>query len=164
MNEIRDASIPEVEIIQDIAQRTWWPVYSPILSKGQIEYMLSTMYSTPAIQGAMQDGSQTFIILYEDGIPKGFAAYGAWKEDSNNWKISKLYVLPDEHGKGLGRMLLDEIRNRAAQNKLEKLILNVNRYNPAVNFYKRYGFDILREEDGPIGPYVMNDYVMQLPV
>ncbi len=164
MNEIKDASITDVEIIQDIAQRTWWPVYTPILSKGQIEYMLSTMYSTPVIQGAMQDGSQTFIILYEDMIPKGFAAYGNWKEQANTWKISKLYVLPDHHGKGFGRMLLDEIRNRAGQNKLEKLLLHVNRFNPAVNFYKRYGFDILREEDAPIGPYIMNDYVMHLAI
>lgn len=164
MIDIRDASFTEIEIIQDIVERTWWPVYSSILSKGQIEFMLSEMYSTSAIHSTMKDGSQHFIILYEDGVPKGFASYGSWKEQANAWKISKLYVLPDEHGKGLGRMLLDEIRKRAGQNKTENLILNVNRYNPAVNFYKRYGFDILREEDGPIGTYVMNDYVMHLPV
>lgn len=164
MTEIRDASFPDIEIIQNIAQRTWWPVYSLILSTEQIEYMLAEIYSTPALDGVMKDGSQRFIVLYEGGVAKGFASYGVWKDQVDTWKIAKLYVLPDQHGKGFGRMLLDEIRHRARQNQIKTLVLNVNRYNPALDFYKRYGFDVLREEDIPIGPYFMNDYVMHLPV
>ena len=39
--------------------------------------------------------------------------------------------------------------------------LNVNRHNPALAFYERLGFQQHREEDIPIGPYWMNDYVMR---
>jgi diamine N-acetyltransferase len=41
------------------------------------------------------------------------------------------------------------------------LDLNVNRHNPAKSFYEKIGFTVLREEDVPIGPYWMNDYVMR---
>jgi hypothetical protein len=37
----------------------------------------------------------------------------------------------------------------------------VNRYNNAKSFYEKMGFAIVREEDIPIGPYWMNDYVMR---
>jgi ribosomal protein S18 acetylase RimI-like enzyme len=40
--------------------------------------------------------------------------------------------------------------------------LNVNRYNPAKDFYEKLGFKIILEEDIPIGQYWMNDYVMRL--
>ena len=42
------------------------------------------------------------------------------------------------------------------------LLLNVNRHNKAISFYKKYGFDIIAEEDIDIGNgYYMNDYVME---
>ena len=43
--------------------------------------------------------------------------------------------------------------------------LNVNRNNPAIGFYHRFGFQILRQGDFPIGNgYYMNDYIMGLEV
>ena len=41
--------------------------------------------------------------------------------------------------------------------------LNVNRNNPAINFYSRFGFKILRQGDFHIGNgFYMNDYIMGL--
>jgi ribosomal protein S18 acetylase RimI-like enzyme len=42
------------------------------------------------------------------------------------------------------------------------LDLNVNRNNQAKHFYEKIGFNVIREEDIPIGPYWMNDYVMRI--
>jgi diamine N-acetyltransferase len=110
----------------------------------------------------MEDKSQVFLLLYEQNVPKGFAAYGAWGEKPGTWKIHKLYVLPESQGKGFGKELLNKIKQRAKPNGVTTLVLNVNRQNPAFSFYKGYGFSVLREDDIPIGPYWMNDYVMTL--
>jgi hypothetical protein len=43
------------------------------------------------------------------------------------------------------------------------LHLNVNRFNPSVEFYKHLGFKVVAEEDIDIGrDYFMEDYIMEL--
>lgn len=161
---IDDASKKDVTEIRKLAEKTWLPTYSPILSTEQIQYMLDTIYDEASISRTMEEDEQHYILLRENNIAQGFASYGVWKEHSNKWKIAKLYVLPESHGRGLGRKLLEEIIERARNAGMEAVILNVNRYNPAFTFYKKIGFTVLREEDIPIGPYWMNDYVLQLKI
>jgi diamine N-acetyltransferase len=161
MIHIADASESSIPLIQKLAEQTWWPSYGPILEKDQIEYMLDTIYSAETMNEAMKSGSQRFLILYENEEPMAFASYGKWDDDITVWKIFKLYVLPQCHGKGFGKKLIDEICSRANAKGVKTIVLNVNRNNPAVQFYRKTGFVVLREEDIPIGPYWMNDYVMK---
>ena len=162
MIEIRDASGHDIPAIQELAEEIWWVVYPSIIEREQIAFMLGTIYSTGTMQKSMRDGSQTFLLLSEDNVPKGFASYGTWPDDPALWKVHKLYILPDCQGRGFGRMLLDEIRARANRAGVPGITLNVNRNNPAFHFYLRYGFSVLREEDIPIGEFWMNDFVMKI--
>lgn len=164
MIEIRNASASDIPTIQEMAEKTWWVVYPPILEKEQIAHMLATIYSADVMHSSMQNNSQIFLILSDDGASKGFASYGPWAEDQNIWKIHKLYILPDCQGRGFGRRMIDEVRSRADNINVNAIVLNVNRFNPAVNFYLRYGFKIIREEDIPIGEFWMNDFVMRLDI
>jgi diamine N-acetyltransferase len=161
MLSFEDASVKDIPIIQEIAERTWWPTYTPILSEQQLRYMLDRIYSHETLNAVMQDGSQKFILLKNDSTVEGFAAYGERKEDHRIFKLHKLYVLPENHGKGYGKLLIEEVKRRIGGNSTA-LDLNVNRYNPAKSFYQKLGFKIIREEDVPVGPYFMNDYVMRL--
>jgi diamine N-acetyltransferase len=162
MFNISQASEKEIPLIIDIAEKTWWPTYSQIISPEQIRYMLDTIYSPDTLKKHIVDGSQTFLILWEAGEPQGFAAFGMRPGDIGVFKVHKLYVLPARHEKGRGKALLDEIKNRLLQQDIHILDVNVNRFNPARIFYEKRGFKLLREEDVPIGPYWMNDYVLRL--
>jgi diamine N-acetyltransferase len=158
---ISNASKKDIPVIQSIADRTWWATYSSILSKEQLRFMLDYIYSTEMLENVMNNHSQRFILISDNG-PQGFASFGPRKEDRSIYKLHKLYVLPANHGKGYGRMLLDEVKNRMHQESIWTLDLNVNRYNPAKTFYEKLGFKVIYEEDVPIGPYFMNDFVMRL--
>jgi diamine N-acetyltransferase len=162
MISISDASAKDIPVIQTIAETTWWATYSSILSKEQLGYMLDHIYSTDMLTKVMSDQSQSFIIISDERGPQGFASYGKRKEDPTVYKLHKLYVLPDNHGKGFGRMMIDEIKKRMTGLGTSTLDLNVNRHNPAKTFYEKLGFKVIYEEDVPIGPYFMNDYVMRL--
>jgi diamine N-acetyltransferase len=164
MQKILHATPKDIPIIRSLAEETWWPTYSSIISVEQIRYMLDTIYSPNQLETAMKSGSQTFVILHDDNGPQGFASYGIKNDDSSTCKVHKLYVLPGNHGKGYGKFLIDEIRLRALNLQAHKLELNVNRQNPAIGFYEKLGFRKIKEEDVPIGPYWMNDYVMRLEV
>lgn len=157
-----DAGIADIPAIQDIAEKTWWPTYSKIVTKEQIRYMLDTIYKTEKISETMVDGSQRYILLNVDSVTEGFAAFGPRKEDPSVFKLHKIYILPENHGKGYGRLLIEEVKRRSKNEKIGILDLNVNRYNNAKTFYEKLGFSVIAQEDVPIGPYWMNDYVMRL--
>ena len=158
MIEIKTADKTNVPLIQQLAYTIWSVAYKDILSKEQLAYMLDTMHSIKALTKLIDDGHQ-FIIPYKDGVAKGYACY---KMHPDKVKIEKLYVLPDEHKKGIGKLLVNYIIEKVSL-QLHLIELNVNRHNGAIDFYKRIGFKIVNEVDIPIGEgYFMNDYVMAL--
>jgi diamine N-acetyltransferase len=162
MIEIVDASIEDLSTIQEMAERTWWPTYGKILTPVQIRFMLDNIYNTGTLRTAMEDGSQQFILLKNETVCQAFASYGQRKENPVVYKLHKIYVLPENHGKGYGALMIQEIKKRLLAQNIRILDLNVNRYNAARNFYEKIGFEVIREEDVPIGPYWMNDFVMRL--
>jgi len=162
MIKITDATIDDIPTIQDIAEKTWWPTFSKILPAEQIRYMLDTIYDGSTLAKSMADGSQRFILLEAESRRCAFAAYGPRKENPEIIKLHKIYILPECQGKGYGVELIDEIKRRLIAQKLSILDLNVYRYNKAKTFYEKLGFNVIAEEDLPIGPYRLDDFVMRL--
>lgn len=162
MFKILPAIEGDIPAIIRIAEAAWWPTYSPILPAEQIRYMLEAIYNPDTLRVHMKSGSQKYLILSSGGIAQAFVSYSPRDDDRRIYKIHKLYVLPDNHNKGYGRALIEEIKSRLSEKDIHVLDLNVNRYNTARHFYEKAGFKVIREEDVPIGPYWMNDFVMRL--
>ena len=162
MFKIRPATEQDIPAIIQIAEQTWWPTYADILSTAQLRYMLDQLYAPEILHSHITNGTQTFLILVSENTPQGFAAFSSKPDEPGVWKIHKLYVLPQNHKRGWGRELVEAIKTTAVSKGIRTLDLNVNRFNTARQFYERLGFRVIKEEDVPIGPYFMNDYVMRL--
>ncbi|MFD0766655.1 GNAT family N-acetyltransferase [Mucilaginibacter lutimaris] len=158
---IREATVADVDDILQIAEQTWWPTYEPLLGKEQVAYMLGELYTAEKIGRQISEKQQIFLLLMEDGQPVAFAAYSPRQEDAEIYKLHKLYCLPATQGKGYGKILINAVADKALEAGKRMLELNVNRYNNAKSFYERMGFQVIYEEDIPIGQYWMNDYVMR---
>ncbi|MES2376854.1 MAG: GNAT family N-acetyltransferase [Bacteroidota bacterium] len=161
MYTIREATIHDIATIRQLAHEIWWPTYSPILKTEQIQFMLGEIYSYEKLTDQIEQGIQTFLLLSEGETPVAFAAYSPREDDPEIYKLHKIYCLPSTQGKGYGKILLNEVINNVIEAGKSVLELNVNRYNNAKSFYEKMGFSIAYEEDIPIGPYWMNDYVMR---
>jgi GNAT superfamily N-acetyltransferase len=161
MFKIRQAAIDDVATIIDIAEKTWWVTYSPILEKEQIRFMLDEIYSFDKIYSQIKNNTQTYLLLEEDGKPVAFVGYSPREEDPEIYKLHKLYCLPETQGKGYGKILINTVAEKTLEAGKHILDLNVNRHNKAKNFYEKMGFIVAYEEDIPIGTYWMNDYVMR---
>jgi len=158
---IRQATINDVETIRTLAEEIWYDAYLSILTKEQLDYMLTEIYSTQKLTDQIENNLQTFILLVEDEQTVAFAAYSPREENVDIYKLHKLYCLPSTQGKGYGRVMINEVSNKVLEAGKSILELNVNRYNKAKNFYEKMGFTVAYEEDIAIGPYFMNDYVMR---
>lgn len=160
MFEIRNAGLEDIPLIQQLNLQVWPQTYALILTPDQISYMLEMMYSSDSLIQQMTIEGCQFIIIYEDGNPVGFASYA--ETEPHNWKLHKIYVLPDQQGKGVGKKLIDHIIEQIKKKDGRSLKLQVNRNNKAKDFYERLGFHVAEIADFDIGNgFYMNDYVME---
>lgn len=164
MISLRRAKEEDLPTIQAIGTTTYGPTYTHFLGQEQVDYMLGQFYSIAALTSQLIDG-HIFIIAQEGSKDLAFASYAVIEKDYRIVKLHKLYVLPEAHGKGLGKFLINEVRNKAEELGAKGLQLNVNRYNKAKDFYEKAGFKIIETVDIEIGNgFYMNDYIMELPL
>lgn len=153
----REDDIPD---LQAMARRTWEPTYLPIIGQKQVDYMLDKMYNTGVLLEEMMKG-YLFLIAEDNKESLGFASYSLTDPENFIYKLHKLYVLPEAHGKGVGKLLINEVVNKVRNGGGKTLELNVNRENAARDFYLKAGFEIKETVDIEIGNgFFMNDFVM----
>ncbi|SDL44746.1 L-amino acid N-acyltransferase YncA [Pedobacter sp. ok626] len=161
---LRNGKEEDIESIQKMANKTWPAAYSDIISAEQIAYMLDKMYNKGELLSQFQKG-YTFLIAEENDVDLGFASFSIHDSTNCIYKLHKLYVLPEAHGKGLGKLLINEVVNMVRRAGGKSLELNVNRDNKATKFYLKAGFNVKETVDLDIGNgFLMNDYVMELAI
>lgn len=164
MFRVSQASLNDIPIIQEIAQKTWPEVYGAILSDRQFEYMMNLMYSEESLQNQFKN-QHLFYLAFQENSCLGFVSCENNYHNSKVTRIHKIYILPQAQGKGIGAMLMDTVVALAKDNQSEMLSLNVNKYNKALNFYLKIGFTIATQEDIEIGNgYLMEDYRMEMKI
>ncbi|MDH6309269.1 GNAT superfamily N-acetyltransferase [Dysgonomonas sp. PFB1-18] len=159
--EIVEASKDHIFVIRLLADKIWPLAFQEILTKEQTAYMMEMMYSADSLENQMDNGHH--YLLAKDGDEYlGYVSYELNYKDTDATKIHKIYVLPSLQGtKGVGRSFIEAVTEKAKENGNKELSLNVNRFNKAINFYNRMGFEIARSEDIDIGNgFLMQDYVM----
>ncbi|TCD29556.1 GNAT family N-acetyltransferase [Pedobacter psychrodurus] len=161
MITLRKAKEEDIEIIRDIAAVTWPSTYLDIIGQAQIDYMLDKMYNKGELLKQFMEGH--IFLIAEDGENQyGFAGYSIVGHEERIYKLHKLYVLPSAHGKGVGKILINEVFNQVKDAGGSALQLNVNKHNKAKDFYLKGGFTVKESVKLDIGEgYFMDDYVME---
>lgn len=150
--------------IRAIAQEVWPIAYGTILSQQQMDYMMEMMYSIPSLQKQAATDKE-FILAMENDQAVGFASYEFNYDGTSKTKIHKIYILSNQQGKGIGKILVDYIKDEARKENQKTILLNVNKYNVAQHFYKKIGFETISEEVIDIGNgYIMDDFVMEISI
>ncbi len=154
---LREVSSPtDAELVADLAERCWRHHYTPIIGEAQVDYMLTKFQSTPAILEQIAEGRDYRLI--EDESPLGYLA----TDLSDQLFLSKLYILPEQQGRGAGRWAVEELAK--AHPDLE-IHLTVNKHNHGtIVFYERVGFFKGEAVVADIGNgFVMDDWKMHRP-
>ena len=161
MLQVKKATVADIPSIRAITFQVWPQTYRSIISQEQIDFMLEMMYSIDSLEKQMTRDCCTFILIYDEATPIAFASYN--ETIPQIWKLNKIYTLPDQQGKGIGRFILTYIIAEIKKQDANVLQLQVNQNNSAKDFYLKLGFTIIQTADFDIGNgYFMRDYVMEL--
>lgn len=164
MYHIKAATINDIPVIQELTEKIWRPTYQDINTPEQIDYMIEMMYSTSALNKQITELGHRFVILLDDNVPIGFASYST-TDAPGIFKLQKIYLDGSYQGKGVGKLLLQEVVDQVKDRGAHTLELNVNRLNKAKFFYEKQGFSIFQEKKTDIGNgFIMDDYVMRKPL
>ena len=161
--KISIATEKDIHLIQNLAKRSWESAYAEILSKEQLNYMLENMYSEKEISEHLQNPHYHYYLIFDEEMNQyhGFIGYENHYEE-NTTKLHRIYLVPESKGKGLGKMALEFLQQKVKECGDQRIILNVNKYNSAKNFYESQGYKIYDEGVFDIGNgYVMDDYLME---
>ena len=103
------------------------------------------------VEGFGRPGDAAVIAL-DEGFPVGAAWYRVFREsapgfgfvDESTPELS-IAVVPSRRGRGFGPQLLEALMNRARLEGYTALSLSVERQNPALKLYERFGFRPVEE-------------------
>lgn len=160
--KIIEAKIEHIPIVRAMASIAFPDTYKDILTSSQIEYMMNMMYGTEVLEKQLRNENYQFLLAKDNDEYLGYLAYELNYSSDQETKIHKIYILPSAQGKGIGKLFIETIIPIVLEMNNQALVLNVNRFNKAVGFYKNLGFDIAEDMDLDIGNgYIMEDYVMK---
>ena len=95
------------------------------------------------------DGQGAFLIAFRSGNPVGCGAIR--RIDAQTGEIKRMYVVPQERGRGLGRAILNALEAEAQCLGVSRLVLETGvRQSEAQALYQRAGFSRI----APFGEYV----------
>ncbi len=152
--------VEQIPLIISLAREIWLPTFYIYFSDDELNSLFSGMYTTEKLTEILNNPDYKFYIV--ENSAQNTIGYFATEVKKGYLKLDKIYVALDQQGLGIGKWMYEQIANGAKEMGLSEIQLNVNRRNaPAIAFYERLGFTILRSEDipGPNG-FIYDDFVM----
>lgn len=156
-------TLSEIQVVANLASKIWNEHYIPIIGQEQVNYMIDKFQSEKAIEKQIKSDNQEYYLIYHQSEPSGYIAL---KPDKHELFLSKIYVIKEKRGNGLGKEGLKFIISRAKELGTDAITLTVNKNNiNSIKAYEKMGFKKTGTIVQDIGSgFVMDDYKMKLIV
>lgn len=157
---IRPATSDDIDGIRAVARRAWNETYADLLDAEVIEDTIDEWYAEETLADACDRPGVTLLVAVDDSVV-GFC-HGVLHEDEGD--VLRLYVDPDRRGEGIGRQLLDRVRNDLEDFNMRRMRATTLAENQVGNeFYREYGFEKTGEGEVELGGerYAENVYTRE---
>jgi len=135
----RKATEKDIPSILEIEKESWMSVYpneEEGITKQEVgERFVDNTSSTEFLRDSLQDTHNLIYLIEKDG---GIVGYVHLLVETDYNDIVQIYLSPKHQRKGIGSAAMEYILKTFGDSK--PIRLQVARYNPAVQFYEKYGF------------------------
>jgi ribosomal protein S18 acetylase RimI-like enzyme len=170
---VRTATARSVDIAElaEVAARTFPLACPPSVTRANIAAFVDANLSDVRFAEYLSDPQRLILTASHDDRIVGYAMLIRGVGDDPDVQravragpaveLSKIYVLPDNHGSGVSTALMDAALAAAAHWGAGCIWLGVNQKNHrAQRFYKKCGFTVNGTRTFQLGTHDENDYVM----
>jgi ribosomal protein S18 acetylase RimI-like enzyme/diadenosine tetraphosphate (Ap4A) HIT family hydrolase len=149
----------DLDSIRRITWQSWISTYSSFIPESDLRSYFDSHYTEASFLSMLNDPStQVFIAETNDQIV-GYARL-FFNRDENHLYVPSLYLLPEFQGQDIGKRLLEAAEGYAAEKGLDKLWIGVMVKNrEALVFYRKVGFQFIREEPFTMGKTTVNHLI-----
>jgi len=110
----------DIDTLIPLARRIWHAHYPGIITPEQIDYMLERGYTRQVIMDEIANQGVIWLAIRDGDVMIGFVALGPYAPQT--MKLHKLYLLPENHGAGIGARALAEVERIARDNAASTLV------------------------------------------
>jgi ribosomal protein S18 acetylase RimI-like enzyme len=146
---VRRARVEDADAIERVRTDTWRETYRGLMPDSLLDRLGYDATRRRALIAALPPTQ--FVLVAEDGgAVVGFCMGGPSRslDDPFRGEVYAIYVLPEYHGRGLGRELLHTAAKELVDRGLDSMIIWVLRENaPSRGFYERMGGAWIRDEE-----------------
>ena len=152
-----------IKAVSKLAKEIYLKHHSTYLNPISVEKMYNTYQTPKAIEYAIDKGEEYYIVkLLSKNI--GYFAI-KFEEKIKRVFLSKFYLDSKFRSLGIGRRLLNLVIEATKKSDCSKLELLVNKGNPTLKIYEKFGFEILKDICNDFGyGFIEDDYLMRLKV
>lgn len=167
MIEYRDATAADGPALDAMAVAVWKETFAHGSSAEDAATYLAEAYGPDGkLIADLTSGAARFHLALDDARIVGYAKINPpWLPDAEPGAIqlSQIYVTYDQHGSGVGRVLLDWTIATARAEGFTALLLTVWEENHrAYAFYRKHGFEHIGDYAFAVGQQIDTDHIMRL--
>ncbi|MEZ5424825.1 MAG: GNAT family N-acetyltransferase [Pyrinomonadaceae bacterium] len=165
---IRYGGRKDAAVLSEMGAQTFWETYntSERLEKKYIRAHIASTFDPERIRADLAEEKTIYLLAEASGEAVGYARLLLESsrpeiKAQKPLEISRIYLLKDFWGQGLGWSLLENCLAEAEKHLCDAIWLSVWQYNPrAIAFYEKYGFRKVGEHFFDLASSPQADFVM----
>lgn len=143
--KIRRATLEDIWGIQQVAHEAWHVTYEHSMRPDTRANYLAEFYSEESLARSLVRDDVVLLVVEKQDEIIGFVQALPCVTD---YEISRIYILPQYQGQGIGTQLLARLAVALPERHLWVIVEKHNRV--ALNFFQGQGFTVTRQLDLPI--------------
>ena len=171
---VRVAGLADAAALHEVAAATFALACPPGTGADQIASFIRTQLSEERFREFLRDENRQLLLAVDDaGLPVGYTMliFGEPADEAVRLavsarptaELSKVYLLPGQHGTGVATTLMDATLQAARARGVASVWLGVNKLNERANrFYERSGFVAVGSKKFQLGTEIHDDFVREL--
>lgn len=164
--ELRIAGLQDASMLSQLGRRSFFESFGEFNEPEDMKVYLDTAFNLTVISEQLEDPACIFIVAEINNTPVGYAKLkrNSMLPQLNEFKciqLERIYALKHYIGKKIGKALMEKCFSIARKESFEKIWLGVWQQNiRAIDFYKKWDFEIIGTKQFVIGNEVNDDFVM----
>jgi ribosomal protein S18 acetylase RimI-like enzyme len=164
---ITRANVNDAALLTKLSITTFRETFDKDNKKEDMDKYVADEMSVEKLAMELSEPDNIFFLAWYDSLLVGYAKIRTLKipgelKDNNPMEIERIYVLQTHQDKKIGAALMCRCIDHAVAQQHDVVWLGVWEHNyKAVNFYKRWGFELFGSHNFVLGDDVQTDVLMK---